>query len=193
MSWVGMYGMGRLSVVIPTCSTTPELAEIALKCAMSYRDHVDELIITEDANVYLKELHDISDRYVLHPNLGYGINTNVGWKLATGDFALVVNSDTEYLDGSLGDLCVAGTITSPQVIEHNWTNANISGACFCVPRNIFDPGGYFGGNENADTELFNRYEYMKVQKLVVKTVRVKHQGGTPGPSMRAGRPQIKVG
>jgi glycosyltransferase involved in cell wall biosynthesis len=192
VSRAGIHGNGRLSMVIPTYSATEELTEMALACAKSFREQVDELIITEDSNIYNEELHRIADQYILHPNLGYSGNTNRGWRLSTGDFTLIVNSDTSLNRGSLGDLCIAGTITSPIMLESSsHSNANVSGAFFCVPRNLWYPDRIFDEHttkfEGADTVLFNRWfnEIRDLKLEVIKTVVVDHISGTPGPSRRA--------
>lgn len=186
MSWVGIHGKGRITLVLPTYSKNEELTQMALACVESYKPQVDEIIISEDADIYREELHKIADRYVLHPNVGYSKNTNIAWRLATGDFALVVNSDTFLAEGDLGDLCIENTITSPLMIEPTHAG-QISGACFCVPRNIY-LNGLFDENYNfrdADTALFASYAAIKAQFEVIHTIKVNHIAGSPGPSRRA--------
>jgi GT2 family glycosyltransferase len=186
---VGIHGMGRLSLIVPTYSINDSLTKMAVDCVKSYKNQVDEVVISEDSGIYREELYELADIYVLHPNVGYSKNTNMAWKVATGDFALVVNSDTTLQEGSLGDLCIANTVASPLMIENSsHASGNISGACFCVGRNIFQDGMFdehttvFNG---ADTVLFNNYWNRGVKSMVVSTVKVVHISGTPGPSLRA--------
>lgn len=185
---VGIHGNGRLTAIIPTYSANEELTDLALKCAKSLRPQVDELIITEDyPGDYNREFFEIADHYLLHKeNLGYGKNSNVAWRIASGDFVIHANSDTELIEGSLGDLCVPDTVTSPRLVEQNATPGILSGAFFCVGRNvweklgIFDPFNNFSG---ADYNLFSRY-LQEFKSLYVASVVVTHQAGTPGPSRR---------
>lgn len=188
MTWVGKNGIGRISLVVPTYSANDKLTDMAIACVESYLPQVDEVIVAEDSDIFNQRLHDLADVYIMHPNVGYSANTNMAWKLATGDFALVVNSDTTLASGNIKDLCKPWTLCSPHMIENSsHSNANVSGACFCVPRDVykedkFDEHYPFA---NADTALFARYKDMKVNFEVINTVSVNHISGTPGPSLRA--------
>src|SRR5437660_1443636 len=102
-----------LSAVIPAFSADQGLAEIALKTAESIRPQVQELVISDDGDRYWPELHRVSDIYLIHPRLGYTKNSNLGWRVASGDYVIQVNSDAVLTEGDLTDLCIPDTIASP--------------------------------------------------------------------------------
>lgn len=125
----------KISMVIPTYTITPDLEEMAIVDALTYREQVDELIISEDGGKFSSELQSIADVYIYNKhNGGFTRNVNRGWLLSTGDYTMIVNSDTQILQGKLTDLCIPGKVTSPitfqQNVPHLW------GAFFVVPKEI---------------------------------------------------------
>lgn len=133
----------QLSVVIPTWSGTPVLAEMALKLCQYVRPQCDELIVTEDEDdpaFYYKELEEIADIYLRHPNLGDVVNINLGMRHATGDYIAVLNSDLTIFSGDLRELCVPGRVVCPD--EHSGGHGGYTGGLVVIPRTILNEFGY---------------------------------------------------
>src|SRR5437773_12439547 len=105
--------MSTISVVIPTYSLNRDLETMAINCAKGYREFADELIICEDGGRYSKDLKDLADLYINHDNWGFTANLNNGWLAAKGDYAFLVNSYTYIESVNYNDLCIHGTVTSP--------------------------------------------------------------------------------
>jgi len=120
-----------LSIVIPTYTLNLDLKNMAMTCAKSYK--CDELIITEDAGGYDRELRDIADTYIYNNrNGGFTVNVNRGWRQATGDFVAIVSSDTFLVSGDLKDLCIEGKVTSPAIENQNIEG--LAGSFFVVHK-----------------------------------------------------------
>jgi glycosyltransferase involved in cell wall biosynthesis len=181
-----------LSVVIPTWSGTTSdvdqiwtppwkgttgLADMAFKLCERVRPECDELIITEDADVYDERLHMISDIYMMHPNLGFTANVNLGLKAAHGDYIGVINSDVHDIEGNIRDLCVPGRVTSPTIRQMEYVPYFM--AAFCViPRTILEDSqyGYFGtGRDYHSDSTYGRLTKPVFQH--VPSVKVSHFGG----------------
>ncbi len=168
-----------ISAVLPCFTVNEELKNMALDCAKRIRDQVDELIITEDSDVYWPELQQISDIYMLHPRLGYLKNCNLGWRVASGDFVLHINSDALYLEGKLQDLCVNG-IGIPQCIEtgNEWHTSTAMSGFFMVPKSVYQRLGGWDEKSTPDgtwsPELFDRYRIGGVEFIGVRMVRISH-------------------
>ena len=166
----------KLSAVIPCFSVTEELKDMALKCAKSIRDQVDELIIAEDADIYWHDLHQISDVYVVHPRLDYKKNCNLGWKLATGDFVLQANSDSFLIEGNLQDLCIDGIgIAWCEETGNEIHLSQAMGAFFVTPRSFFEQlGGWDNVKEHVwDFSLFNKLSKLGAPQTI-RSVRISH-------------------
>src|SRR5712692_9807576 len=90
------------SLVIPTWSGTPELAEMALNLCKQVRPMCDELIITEDGD-YCQALKEIVDVYLIHTphRLGHARNLLQGLKVATGNYVGIIDSDIVITKGTL--------------------------------------------------------------------------------------------
>lgn len=147
-----------ITMVIPTYTITDELEELALFCAMSYRDQVDEMIITEDGGKFSQKLMDISDVYVYgKKNVGFTKNVNRGWKLSSGDFTMIVNSDTNLLQGNLRELCVPNKVCSPVIV--NQYIERLAGPFWVVPKEVAKERGYLREELHtyeSDSEYDNR-------------------------------------
>jgi len=172
----------KISAVIPTFSATEELKNMALKCATSVRDQVDELIITEDADIYWPELHKISDIYLVHPQLEYKANFNLGNKVASGEFVLQINSDAYLIEGNVRDLCIDGIGIAWCVETGNEAHlSQAMGAFYSIPRSYFQTLG--GWDDIRDTEwnfhLFNKWNKLGASQSI-RTVQISHPraGGT---------------
>lgn len=131
----------KISLVIPCYTINKELEELAIRAALSYRERVDELIITEDSGFYSPELMKLSDVYIWgKDNVGFTKNVNRGWKNAHGDYVMIVNSDTFLLKGDLNDLCIPGKVTSPQLGNQNIPF--LAGPFWCAPKEVTLKYGY---------------------------------------------------
>jgi glycosyltransferase involved in cell wall biosynthesis len=181
----------QLSIVIPAFSINEELMKIALDCARSLRDWVDEIVISEDADRYWKELHDISDTYLLHPRLGYTKNVNLGWRAARGEYVMQISADCELMRGDPRALCIADRVISPRVIasESDPPWGRLSGACFVVPRSTTDIMGMLDESvdwaHNPDVEYFQRLNTREACCGTEYSVVFRHAAASPGPFVRA--------
>ena len=171
----------KISLVIPTYTLNKELEELAIRCALSYRDQVDELIISEDGGFFSPELYKLSDLYILgKENVGFTKNVNRGWKNARGDYVMVVNSDTWLMKGKLLDLCVEDKITSP-IIGNQYID-RLAGCFWCAPKEITKIRGYLLENmktyssdseyDNRVADIFQKVESVKIYHEMMKTVKV---------------------
>jgi len=119
---------------------TKELEEMAIRCALSYRDQVDQLIICEDGGIFSPDLLKLADSYIHNAeNLGFSKNVNNGWRYSDGDFTAIVSSDTRLMKGDIRDLCIKGKVTSP--IIHNQYIDRLAGPFFVVPKEIREERG----------------------------------------------------
>lgn len=161
----------KISLIIPCYTITKHLEELAVRCALSIRKHVDELIITEDGGFFSPELYKLSDLYILgKENVGFTKNVNRGWKNANGDFVMIVNSDTELIRGNLNDLCIPGKVTSP-IIANQYID-RLAGPFWCIPKKATQERGYLleeMKNYSSDSEYDNRVAdiFQKVESVKI--------------------------
>lgn len=170
------------SILIPTYSATQDLASMALSIAKQLKPHCDELIINEDTRNYWPELATIADIYLMHDNLGFTKNVNMGLRVASGDFIAVVNSDVKLLEGNPRDLCKEGYVTSPECVDMIGHPA-MYGGFFVLPRQVIKDYGYF---DEAHPHYRSDAIYARaVQKIfiAVPSVKIKHEPGV-GKSYR---------
>lgn len=166
----------KITMVIPTYTLTPETEEMTLRAITSYADQVDELIITEDGGNYSPALKTLSDIYIYNKeNKGFTANVNRGWKNSTGDFTMIVNSDSYLIRGNLKDLCVEGKVTSPKSWNEPLDNhTNMLGYFFVVPKEVVKERGLL----MEDMKMYNSdSEYEERTKdiyLHIPTVEIMH-------------------
>lgn len=127
--------MPKLSLVIPTFTITKQLEDLAIAALLSYREQVDEIIVSEDGGMFSNKLFYFAD-YYLYSNINgsFTKNVNRGWKVATGDYVAIANSDTELISGNLSDLCIPGKVTSPEII--NQYIDRLAGPFWVAPKEI---------------------------------------------------------
>jgi hypothetical protein len=123
-----------LSLVMPTFTISKKLEEMTLTAIASYKDQVDQLIVTEDGGFFSPRIFAEADVYLYHKNYGYVKNTNSGWRLATEPYVAIVNSDTILRRGNLSDLCKRERICCPVTRGQNVDL--LSGHFFVVPNNF---------------------------------------------------------
>jgi glycosyltransferase involved in cell wall biosynthesis len=170
VEWKKLLGTeeGTLSVIIPTWSGKTSdidqawsppyggdrgLADMAYALCERVRSECEELIVTEDSDVYDERLHKISDIYMMHPNLGFTANVNLGLRVAHGDYMAIINSDVQDIEGSLKDLCVPGKVTSP-LVRHMAYLPYHMGMFWVIPRAVLENPkyGYLRGGRDLDSD-----------------------------------------
>lgn len=170
----------KISMVIPCYTLNEELEEMAIHCAASYRSQVDEMIIIEDGGRSSKTLANIADIYYYHKeNLGFTKNVNAGWSLSTGDYTMIVSSDTFLLhNGNLNELCLPGVVSSPHIT--NQSIERLAGPFFVVPKEIKEERGmlleemkiYCSDSEydHRVKDIFQKVPTVKVFHKMMQTV-----------------------
>lgn len=175
----------KLTIVIPTYSGPNHgWCENAAANAKVWKEHCDELIITEDGR-YCEGLHEVADLYILHPRLWPADNMNLGWKIALdrgADYVLIMDSDVKYFTGNVRDLCVPDQVSVPAVIQHP-DSVSIA-PCLCVPKEVtakvgmYDSQGGKHGLYHFDADLHQRLTWgHSVNVVGIKSVRIDHEGG----------------
>lgn len=164
----------KLSMVIPTYTITKDLEKTTLMALATYRDQVDELIITEDGGFYSPAFAHYADAYIINTkNAGFTKNVNRGWQYATGDYVAIVNSDTYLMSGELYDLCRPGIVTSPEIV--NQGIPRLAGPFWVTPATIAQQYGYLMEEMKtyaSDSEYDNRIAHIFEK---VPSVRIYHE------------------
>ena len=129
-------------MAIPTYTFNSHLEDLAIFAATSYRDQVEQLIISEDGGRYSSKLRKLADIYIYNnKNQSFTKNVNRGWRNADGDYVMIVNSDTcLFHNGNLNDLCIKGKVTSPLI--KNQHIDRLAGPFFVVPKEVTKERGY---------------------------------------------------
>lgn len=164
----------KISMVVPCYTITKTLEELAIRACLSYRDQVDELIITEDGGLLSQNLLQIADTYIYNKeNKGFTVNVNRGWRSAVGDFVMIVNSDTTLHQGKLTDLCIPNRVTSPEIVSQ--FIPYLAGSFFCVPKEVTKERGYL--MEEMKTYSSDSEYDSRVRDIFVKVfpVRIYHE------------------
>ncbi len=131
----------KISLVVPCVILDKKLEDLALMCVGSYMDQVDEIIITQDSGMFSTNLLTLADSYIYcKENVGFTKNVNRGWKYASGDYVMIVNSDTQLRKGNLKDLCIPGKVTSPVIV--NQYIERLAGPFWVVPKEVAAERGY---------------------------------------------------
>jgi len=170
----------KISLVIPCYTINKDLEKLAIRAALSYREQVDELIVTEDAGFYSPELMKLSDIYIWNKkNIGFTANVNLGWKMAHGQYVCITNSDTVLMSGFLVDMCKRGHITSPNII--NQYIDFLAGPFWCAPKEVTLKYGYlmeemktYSSDSEYDNRvrgIFEKVETVKIYHEQAKTVK----------------------
>ncbi len=176
----------RLSLVVPTYTVSPQLQEVTVACLKSFRPYVDEIIVCEDTNTYIRELHDLADIYITHPNMQLARNANLGWAAATGDYISEASADTTLIEGDPKLLCVPEKFNMPQVLRRNVTET----CCyFVLSREMYQKYGIWEPYlkwKYTDTHLFNKYRpFMSMDHRVI----IDTENASPGMFQRAKGPE----
>ena len=176
----------KISLIIPTYLINKHLEELAIRCVLSYREQVDELIITENGGFFSPELYKLADYYILgKENTGFTKNVNRGWINAKGDYVMIVSSDTFLLKGNLVDLCIPGKVTSP--IIGNQYIPFLAGCFWCAPKEVTKERGYlmeemrtYCSDSEYDVrvrDIFQKVDSIKVFHEQAQTVKAAGEEG----------------
>jgi len=159
--------MPVLSVVIPHWPIDAEVDAALRRCVASFPPECERIVVVNDGT-------------------GYGLNVNVGLRLATGDFVAVVNNDCCITSGDVYDLCVPRAVTSPLVIgERQGFGESIEpggfhGCFWVVPRGVVELVGMLDERfERAyweDDDFLARLRDAGVPTRQVPSVQVRHVG-----------------
>jgi hypothetical protein len=106
-----------------------------------------------------------------------GMRVNQGLRLAHGDYLVVIMSSVVLQSGSIRDLCVPDTITSPDV---NGLGQAFHGCCCCIPRSIYEERGGWDPTFTAffvDDDYLCRMHHGGVAIKCIREVKVRHEGG----------------
>lgn len=169
-------------MVIPTYTADERIEEIVIRALKSYRDQVDELIVTEDGGNYSEKLKSIADIYVYNrKNGGFSFNVNQGWRMAREEFVMIANSDTFLVEGKLKDLCVKDLVTSPKIANQQFHRYQLRGCFFVVPREMQEKLGYlnetmkmyWSDQDYADKTLG---QFKEVEEVIVHHLQAESVG-----------------
>lgn len=172
--------MSKLSLCVPTYTINAELEELAIRCILSYRDQVDEIIVSEDSGIFSEDIMGLADTYIYNKiNAGFTRNVNKVWKMASGDFVAIVNSDTELHRGNLRDLCIPGKVTSPLIV--NQYIDRLAGPFWVAPKEVTQERGYlleemhtYSSDSEYDhrvADIFKKVSSVEVYHEMSQTVR----------------------
>jgi GT2 family glycosyltransferase len=79
---------------------------------------------------------------IVNERTGFARNVNVGLHLASGDYVTVVGNDSRVVAGDVHDLCVPGTVTSPEVLgKPGIEPGSFHGAFWVAPSEVIDRVG----------------------------------------------------
>jgi len=151
--------MSKLSVVVPYAENRPEKRAMLERAVGSFNGH-DELILVWN-------------------QIGFSKAVNIGFKLAKGDYIVMASDDAYILEGTLADLCVPNTVTSPMV---NGVKQDFSGVMWCVPRNIYEQygmldEGYSNGIYFEDEDYWMMLKNSGIKHCMVDKVKISHPEG----------------
>lgn len=149
-----------ISVVIPYYENRPEKRGMLERAVRSFTGQ-DEIIV------------------IWNEGKGFAPSVNLGCKLSKGDYIIVASDDCFVTEGSLSDLAIPGTVTSPMV---NGVNQAYSGVMWCVPRDIYEMYGmldeeYAKGIFYEDEDYWLMLKSNNIPHRCVESVKVSHPEG----------------
>jgi hypothetical protein len=131
----------RLSVVVPHWPLDEEVDDAVRACLASLPSDCEKIV-------------------VVNQGTGFAHNVNIGLTLASGDYIAVVTNDSRVLNGDVYDLCVAGTVTSPLVLEKPGLEAGgFHGAFWVAPREVLEQVGLL--DERFEGAFFEDDDYLE--------------------------------
>ena len=180
-----------LSIVIPTYTINQELEEVAVSCIVSMAGDlaIKEIIVCEDGGFFSPQLMELADIYIYNKsNNGFTVNVNRGWKIASGEFVAIVNSDTTMKSGELAELCQPDKVTCPFLTSHPPDMPYSLGVFWVTPRDVTLKRGYL--NELLHTYASDSEYEERIKDILVKTDKVKiyHQSEATTSAAGINRP-----
>lgn len=151
--------MAKLSVIVPHWPLDDEIAAALERCVASLPPDCEKIV-------------------VVNQGTGFGVNVNIGLRIATGDYLAVVTNDSEVLEGNVYDLCVPGTVTSPLVLEKPGVEpGGFHGAFWVIPRDVLERVGpldeRFEGAFYEDDDYLQRLREAGIPTRQIASVRVR--------------------
>ena len=181
----------RYSIVIPTYNHCSDLLKPCIDSIFKYTDMNDvELIVsangcTDETKEYLASLGDSVKVAWSDEPLGYTKATNAGIKLATGDYVVLLNNDTELLPQNQNqwlNMLVQPFLDNPAVgmsgplmLHDDYSDADVLiFFCVMVKREVFDKIGVLdeiytpGGGEDIDFTIRARRAGYEIASIEAK-------------------------
>jgi hypothetical protein len=166
------------TLVIPTFTKNKELEDSAFKCAVSHKEQVDQIIISEDGGQFSEKLMSIADVYIYNRwNMGFTRNVNRAWQMSDTDFTIIANSDTYLLSGNLIDICRNNPdqVCCPVIKDKESPLDGFTGSYFVVPKLIKDQYGMLDERLKMFMSDVDYYHRIKDIFQVEGRVVIKHQ------------------
>jgi len=170
----------KISLVIPTVILDKKLEDLAILCVGSYMNQADEIIVVGDGGMFSQNLLQLADTYIYNKNnVGFTKTVNRGWKYASGDYVMIINSDTQLKKGDLNDLCIPGKVTSPVIV--NQYIERLAGPFWVVPREVTEERGFlleelktYSSDSEYDArvkDIFQKVESVEIYHEQAQTVK----------------------
>lgn len=164
------------------------LEKLCLDAIKSFRPHCDEIVVTQGGGRYSPLLMEAADIYVYnHENIGFSKNCNQGWKVATGDYVAICNSDIYLVEGNPRDLCIPGKVTSPHIV--NQGVPALAGCMWISPKTVTQERGMllellktYSSDEdynNRVKDIFQKVESVSIYHIQQQTVKALGIEGGP--------------
>lgn len=150
-----------ISVVISAYLNRPDSLPVTKECVESLKGY-DELIV------------------FTHQGLGYCEAWNTAVSMAHGDYIVLISNDHVLKEGTIRDMAIEDTVTSPVGSGTGNEDKPFWGGLFCIPRNIYEKYGlydmiYDEGIHYMDEDLLCRYQENNVKMTRVPSVNFDHK------------------
>lgn len=166
-----------LSLGIIAFSVNERFIQMTQEAIDSYRS-ADEIIVVENGPYHPYTGVDVYVRF--SENQFFTRAANAILRLAKHNYIAVVNNDTSLESGSLKDLCVTDTVTSPLITTQKELGPFV-GSFFVIPRSVLEQIGCLDEQFKlyySDTDYCTRLSYADVKRERIDSVRVYHHIGT---------------
>lgn len=177
----------KLSIIVPVLNLNKQIEDLTIACLNSiykYTETPYEVIyidnggplITDEVNIYVKNKN----------NVGNGASWNQGLKLATGDYLLLIDNDTEVLKKgwekplikALEDPKVGVVFPATKNRDEDDFNEKLSGFFWMMRRDTFEKIGLvdegYGLGNFEDTDYYMRTKEAGLKLISVPETKVQH-------------------